>query len=174
MLCLAPNITPPEKVDTMRLWIDTTTGTWGEVEHSNGKLVILDASLDEARQLDDMSDSEIADFGLAKGSVPWTQLTPDLALLAINHGVLDDHLDMLLDAIRSRREIASSRKATSLKPGDEFFIVNISPKMLTGERVKFLQHDGQWLQCEFVGHPPGKYRQGDKVKLRHSHVGAII
>lgn len=67
------------------IWIDTTSGTWGEVVHSQGSLVLVD--LDKQAQedtqagehvdatslvafLEGASDSEIAEYGLKYGTVP--------------------------------------------------------------------------------------------------------
>jgi len=61
----------------MKVWIDTTSGTWGELEHDNGSLVVLDTEViwDEPGQVEaflqeDGTDSEIAQFGLIHGRVP--------------------------------------------------------------------------------------------------------
>lgn len=102
------------------------------------------------------------------------KLNAELVIQAINLGMLDEDLDQIRETLNSRRDLVASRKALSLDSGDEFLIVNIKPKMLEGEHVKLLGFDGQWLDCEFISYPPGKYRQGQKVKLRHSHVGAIV
>lgn len=73
--------------DRTVIWIDTTSGTWGEVEGSNGRLVIVDldaqAELDtkagetvDAQSLiaflDGASDSEIMEYGVTYGKAPWT------------------------------------------------------------------------------------------------------
>lgn len=46
----------------MKVWIDTTTGTWGEYDAS---LVIYEVDDKELAYLDQASDSEISDLGLA-------------------------------------------------------------------------------------------------------------
>ena len=64
------------------IWIDTTSGTWGEVSHSQGELVLVDldvqAAMDSAAGehvdanslvafLEGASDSEIAEYGHKHG-----------------------------------------------------------------------------------------------------------
>jgi hypothetical protein len=101
-------------------------------------------------------------------------LSPELVLMAIKQGMLDDSLSEILDVARDRREVAATRKAINLDAGDEFLVINISPKYLAGERVKFVRHDGNWLECTFLNWPGGKFRRGQTIKLRHTHVGAIV
>lgn len=102
-------------------------------------------------------------------------LTPELVLMGIREGLVDEHLDRIVEEAHARRDLVASRKAVHLEPGDEFLIVNISPKSLTNERVRFIKHDGRWLDCEIISpFPPGKYRRGQVVKLRHSHVGIVF
>lgn len=104
-----------------------------------------------------------------------TQLTPELALMAIRQGLLDDNLEQVLDEARARRDLVAARKAVHLEAGDEFYIVNISPKKLDGERVRFVKHDGQWLVCRLVSpFPPRGYSREQVIKLRHSHVGTVV
>jgi hypothetical protein len=69
-----------------KIWIDTASGTWGELESSQGSLVIVDlesqAKIDRdsgfdsdhdstslLAALEDMSDDEIVDYGLRHGKV---------------------------------------------------------------------------------------------------------
>lgn len=68
----------------MKIWIDTTSGTWGEVLGDNGALMIVDLTkqaaadtaagepVDEyslAAALESMDDSEIAEYGMKYGKV---------------------------------------------------------------------------------------------------------
>lgn len=69
----------------MKIWIDTSNGTWGEVDSDQGRLLIVDlheqAALDSAAgepvdamsliaALESMSDSAIAEYGDEHGSTP--------------------------------------------------------------------------------------------------------
>lgn len=74
------------------IWIDTATGTWGEVLSSRGQLAYVDLSdpslHDEYTDkdsliaaLDSMSDSEIADFGLRYGKDPDVLPSPNQYVL---------------------------------------------------------------------------------------------
>lgn len=104
---------------------------------------------------------------------PTPQLTHELVIMAIGQGMLDDQLDLIIEAARNRREIAATRKAINLDSGDEFHIVNISPKYLSGAHVRLIRHEDGWLLCEMLSWPGGRYAKGDKIKLRHTHVGII-
>lgn len=58
----------------MKLWIDTTTGTWGEVEGSNGRLMIVELHDEPGNdyvlsRLDAMSDEELFNFAITHGHV---------------------------------------------------------------------------------------------------------
>jgi hypothetical protein len=53
-----------------RIWIDTTSGTWGAVEHGQGRLVVLDVDDIQLEALDWATDSDIADLGNRDGRVP--------------------------------------------------------------------------------------------------------
>jgi hypothetical protein len=52
------------------IWIDTTSGTWGDVDGSNGVLVLCQVTKEQIDLLEHSSDSEISDFGLAHGLMP--------------------------------------------------------------------------------------------------------
>jgi len=61
----------------MKIWIDTASGTWGELESSSGSLVVLDTDAlgyepgqAEAFLQEDGTDGEIAQFGRVIGRVP--------------------------------------------------------------------------------------------------------
>lgn len=64
------------------VWIDTTSGTWGEVASSNGNLVIVLADDEDLERLESMSDSEIADFGNSNAVVAW-ELIGEYATLTL-------------------------------------------------------------------------------------------
>jgi hypothetical protein len=49
------------------VWIDTTSGTWGLTDDSNGQLVLCEYGTDVLDFLDQASDSEIADYGNTYG-----------------------------------------------------------------------------------------------------------
>lgn len=102
-----------------------------------------------------------------------SQLTPDLVLMAINEGLMDEALDSIGTAVHNRRRFLAASKATMLKPGDTFYLVNISPKYLTGCRVKFRERDGMWLVCEMMEHASGKFPIGSVIRCRDSHVGTV-
>lgn len=93
------------------------------------------------------------------------QLTPELVVMAIEAGMLDDSLQAIEATLDARKEIIQKRKAAALNKGDEFIIVNCSPKKWVGERVTFDKHDGMWLVCKY---------EGRNIRLRASHVGTIM
>ena len=54
----------------MKIWIDTATGTWGEVDGDAGRLLIVDTDAIDVNEapagmpaLEQMSDSEVVEFG---------------------------------------------------------------------------------------------------------------
>lgn len=49
------------------IWIDTTSGTWGLTDDTNGALVLLPYSEETAAALDQMSDGEISRYGFDNG-----------------------------------------------------------------------------------------------------------
>src|SRR6478735_5550219 len=84
-----------------------------------------------------------------KGRIMETEkkLTPELVLMAITSGMLDDSLDALKEVIRSRKDILNVRKSASLEPGDTFITQNVRPKKWEGLIVEFVRHEGIWLVC---------------------------
>lgn len=78
------------------IWIDTTSGTWGDVDGSNGRLVIVDLDALAVRDsesgeqvdatslvafLEGASDSEIAEFGNEYGYQPGQPIVGNLEAL---------------------------------------------------------------------------------------------
>jgi len=53
----------------MKIWVDTASGTWGEVDGDVGRLLIVDVEQDEFEKLDAMSDSELVDWADHNGSL---------------------------------------------------------------------------------------------------------
>lgn len=66
----------------MKVWVDTTTGTWGLVEHKNGNLLIVDLDKQAKRDtlageavdgysllayLEDCTDGEVVDYAYTHG-----------------------------------------------------------------------------------------------------------
>lgn len=52
------------------VWIDTTSGTWGTVENSQGRLVLVNVDDETLEMLDHASDDAIAEYGIVHGVVP--------------------------------------------------------------------------------------------------------
>lgn len=101
-------------------------------------------------------------------------LNADLVILALNHGVLDDGLDSIIRAANTRRQYLAASKAITLKPGDQFYLVNIKPKYLSGCRVEYRERDGDWLVCRMMEHASDRFSHGSIIRLRNSHVGTVV
>lgn len=102
-------------------------------------------------------------------------LTPELVARAIRSGLLDEDLDLIISTGHARQKLVSARKAISLDIGDQFMLVNISPKYMAGERVEVIGHKGIWIECRILGYPNGdRFRHGSTIQVRHSHVGRIL
>jgi len=111
------------------------------------------------------------------------QLTPDLVVMAIQGGMMDDALTFIEDAVRSRREVKAVNVAGSLLPGDRFLVTNCSPKKWNGVEVEFTgKREGIWLVTRIV-HDLDVMRLHNcseqyitffrEQKFRTSHVGVL-
>ncbi len=99
------------------------------------------------------------------------KLTPDLVVMAIESGMLDQSLLAIEASVAVRKEILTKRIAANLNAGDRFLIKDCRPKYWNGEEVEFIKHDGIWLVCEVLYPTQGMSRS---VRLRSSHVGTIM
>jgi len=114
------------------------------------------------------------------------RLTPELVLMAVQHGMLDDSLDVIRTAISDRLKVIADAAATSLMPGDKFTIHNISPKKYDGLMVEFTgKREGIWLHCLLSTADASRVNNIDRayveahqsfrlVKLRTTHVNVIF
>jgi hypothetical protein len=107
------------------------------------------------------------------------RLTPDLVVMAVETGMLDQSLPALRDVIATRLEIIERRTASQLNVGDRFFIKDCRPKYWNDLEVEFIKYDGQWLVCK-IFHDYDRTmlqrRRGignGQIRLRTSHVGDI-
>lgn len=98
------------------------------------------------------------------------KLTPELVVMAIEAGMLDDSLLAIEASLDNRKEILSKRAAGNLDTGDRFLVTNCRPKKWNGVEVEFIKHDGIWLVCKVIYPTAGMPSQ---VRLRSSHVGPI-
>lgn len=111
------------------------------------------------------------------------RLTPELVVMAIQAGMLDDSLPALQDVIRKRKEVVADHKAATLTPGTRFLVKDIRPKKYEGLTVTFVKYEGMWLVCHMddidtrrinnmsPSYPTELFRT---IKLRTSHVGTIF
>lgn len=95
---------------------------------------------------------------------------PDLIL----GGACDEDLDSIYEAAKARRELVAEQRALNLKPGDEFYVRNISPKLLERARVKFVSHDDRGLRVILQEYCGTNYPVGKVLLLRRSHVGQVL
>lgn len=98
------------------------------------------------------------------------RLTPELVVMAIESGMLDNSLSAIEATLDTRKEILNRRAAASLNTGDHFLIKDCRPKYWNGEEVEFLKRDGMWLKCKVLN-PRIVERT---VRIRESHVGTIM
>lgn len=108
-------------------------------------------------------------------TTPDPRLDGNLIHLAIQNGLCDDSLDMLIESARGRQRLLADRKAVMLEPGDRFYVTNISPKKLSGTLVEFKGRDKDgWLICEIISYvDANRYRRGSELLLRNTHVGTV-
>lgn len=109
-------------------------------------------------------------------------LTPELVLMAITGGLLDNSLDAIRETVRTRREVLAKNKAGSMLPGDRFYIKDITPAKWDGLEVTYLGREGRvWLKCRLSKEDTMRLMNCDEylwehfniVKLRESHVGTF-
>ena len=91
----------------------------------------------------------------------------------IQGGEFDDNLNQFTDAIRQRQKMISRYAAVTMKPGDKFYIRNISPKYLTGVVVEFVEYTYGIapIRARMVYGAGGRYPAGRIINLREGHVG---
>lgn len=102
-----------------------------------------------------------------------SKLTPDLVVMAIETGMLDDSLPALRSVIDERLVIVQRRRAASLAKGDRFYIKDCSPKKWNDVEATFDRVDGQWLVCTIHDYDAARLKASKTVRLRESHVGHI-
>ena len=92
----------------------------------------------------------------------------------IQSGEYDHSLDRLKATLKRRQEIVDQNASVNLKPGDQFYIKDISPKYLNGVLVEFVQYIGGTypVRVKFV-YGARQYGPGRMTNLRACHIGAL-
>lgn len=100
-------------------------------------------------------------------------LSSDIINMVLN-GEIDDHLVTLREAISRRESLVSRRAAVTMTRGTKFLIKNVSPKYLNGVLVEFIEYTSGVapVRCKFI-YGAGRYREGQTINLRESHIGAV-
>ena len=113
-------------------------------------------------------------------------LTPQLVVMAIESGMLDDSIDAIQAVLSARKDTVRQRKADHLVPGDQFIVVNVRPKKWEGLTVTFKRREGIWLVVDLSIEDACRLHNADRayveaagsifreVKLRNSHVGTVV
>lgn len=98
----------------------------------------------------------------------------DATRAAIAGGFVDEELDTLLNAIRSRKIAKSAALAGELRVGSHVRLANISPKMLEGALFAVSGFDGDWIKGSLSRTYSNKWRAGHTFKIMRSHIGEIV
>lgn len=105
------------------------------------------------------------------------ELSPELVMLAVGHGLLDDGLDEIYKSIERRRRAIAAGRASQLLIGDKFYITKITPKAFDGLRARVVGFKGTGIECVlidpagYVGRR-GNYPAGASLTIPTICVGA--